>query len=146
MTDLPLRATADGAEEWMRSWSASVSERAAGAQALSEQVARLSVSARDGDGSVTVTVAGSGVMTDLRLDERIHRWPADRIAAEILSTMRRAQAALAERVASIAAETVGADSETARAVVNSFATRFPDEPDRDDQQCPDLHGGTSRDR
>ncbi|QGN48441.1 YbaB/EbfC family DNA-binding protein [Micromonospora sp. WMMC415] len=132
---------ADAAEEWMRSWSASVSERAAQAQAMSQRVADLSVSATNGDGAVEVTVAASGVVTDLRLGARVRTWPSDEIAAEILTTMRRAQARLGAAVAEIAAQTVGANSESARAVVASYANRFPDPPDdRDD------HGQASRGR
>jgi DNA-binding protein YbaB len=145
VTDLPLGATADGAEEWVRSWTASMSERAAAAQAMSDQVARLTVSAADEDGLVTVTVSGSGAVTGLRLDERVHRWTTDRLGDQILATMRRAQATLAGRVAEIAADTVGADSETGRAVVASFETRFPAEPP-DDQRRPDAGGGSSRGR
>jgi hypothetical protein len=132
VTDAPFGATADAAEEWVRSWSASVSERAAQSQALSDQVSQLSVSASDDDGLVTVTVAGSGVVTGLYLDERVRRWPAERTAAEILVTMRRAQASLAGRVAGIVAQTVRADSETARAVMTSFERRFPGEPPCDE--------------
>ncbi len=92
----------------------------------------LSVPASGRDGAVRVTVAGSGVMTDLRLDDRVLRWPASEIAAQVMSVMRRAQASLASRVAEIADETVGADSETGRAVVDGFVRRFP-EP-RDDEE------------
>lgn len=42
-----------------------------------------------------------------------------------MSVIRRAQAALSGRVAEEVEATVGADSETGRAVVNSFETRFP---------------------
>jgi hypothetical protein len=45
VTDAPIGA----AEDWVRSWTASASERAAAAQSLSDQVSRLSVSASDPD-------------------------------------------------------------------------------------------------
>ncbi|MFI7609384.1 YbaB/EbfC family nucleoid-associated protein [Micromonospora sp. NPDC049366] len=117
------------AEEWLRSWSASVEQRAAEAHAMSQQVAALLVSSSGGNGSVEVTVASSGVPTGLWLDDRVRNWPAERIAAEIMVTMRRAQARLAEAVAEVAAQTVGADTETGRAVVASYATRFPEPQD-----------------
>lgn len=92
----------------------------------------LSVSASGRDGAVRVTVAGSGMMTDLRMDDRVLRWPASEIAAQVMSVMRRAQASLASRVAEIADETVGADSETGRAVVDGFVRRFPEPPDEEE--------------
>ncbi|MEV6815511.1 YbaB/EbfC family nucleoid-associated protein [Micromonospora sp. NPDC051296] len=132
-------ATADSAEEWTRSWAASMSERAAQAQVMSQRVADLSVSATGADGAVEVTVAGSGIVTDLRLDERLSNWPAARIATEIMATMRRAQGRLAEAVAEIAAQTVGTGSETARAVVASFAERFPElDDDREEGRRDDF--------
>jgi DNA-binding protein YbaB len=129
---MPFSAASEGADDWVDSWAASVSARAQAAQELSERVSMLSVSVSGRDGAIEVTVAGSGVMTDLRLDDRVLRWPADEIAARVMSVMRRAQASLASRVAEIADETVGADSETGRAVVDGFARRFPVPPDDDE--------------
>jgi DNA-binding protein YbaB len=129
---MPFSAASEGADDWVDSWAASVSARAQAAQELSERVSMLSVSVSGRDGAIEVTVAGSGVMTDLRLDDRVLRWPADEIAARVMWVMRRAQASLASRVAEIADETVGADSETGRAVVDGFARRFPVPPDDED--------------
>jgi DNA-binding protein YbaB len=130
---MPFSAASEGADDWIDSWAASVSARAQAAQELSERVSMLSVSASGRDGAVEVTVAGSGVMTDLRLDDRVLRWSADEIAAQVMSVMRRAQGTLASRVAEITDQTVGADSETGRAVVDGFARRFPAPPEEDDE-------------
>jgi DNA-binding protein YbaB len=133
---MPFSAASGGADEWIDTWAASVSARAQAAQELSERVSMLSVSATGRDGAVEVTVAGSGAMTGLHLDNRVLRWPADEIAAEVMSVMRRAQGQLAARVAAIAEETVGADSETGRAVVDGFARRFPAPADDDADSRP----------
>jgi hypothetical protein len=50
---------------------------------------------------ITVTVNGSGGLIDLRLTPEAGRWAMDRLAAEILRTMRRGQASPAERVAAL---------------------------------------------
>jgi DNA-binding protein YbaB len=131
---MPFNAAGEDADAWVDSWAASVSARAQAAQELSERVSMLSVSASSRDGAVEVTVAGSGVMTDLKLDERVRSRTAAEIAAEVLAVMRRAQGSLAVRVAEIADETVGADSETGRAVVDGFARRFPAPADDDDDR------------
>ncbi|GGM51603.1 hypothetical protein GCM10011608_40640 [Micromonospora sonchi] len=127
--DASFDGAADAAEEWTHAWAASVSERAEQAQAMSQRIAQLSVSATGADGAVRVTVAGSGVVTDLRVGDRLSSWSGARVAAEIMTTMRRAQGRLAGAVAEIAAQTVGAGSETARAVVTSYAERFPEVDD-----------------
>jgi hypothetical protein len=118
-----LEASADA----MRSWSAQVSGRSEAAAALADRVASLTASASGADGAIRATVASSGILTGLGLDERVPLSGAA-LAAEIIRVMRRAQAALAERVAEAVDETVGGDSETGKAVLESFAQRFPAEP------------------
>ena len=103
----------------------------AAAAALADRVAALRASASGADGAVLVTVASSGNVTGLELDERSLGLGAPGLAVEILRTIRRAQSALADRVADAVEETVGAGTETGRAVLDSFTQRFPavaDEP------------------
>ena len=115
----------DDAEEWVRSWSSQVSGRAEAAAALADRVAALTASADGDGGAIRVTVASSGNLTGLALDDRVQRLPGRTLAEEIMRTVRRAQAGLSERVAEAVDETVGADTETGRAVLESFAQRFP---------------------
>jgi hypothetical protein len=118
-----LEASADA----MRSWSAQASGRTEAAATLADRVASLSASATGAEGAVRATVASSGIMTGLELGD-VELSGAE-LAAEIMRVMRRAQAGLAERVAAAVDETVGADTETGKAVLDSFAQRFPAEPD-----------------
>jgi hypothetical protein len=69
------------------------------------------------------------VLTGLELDDRVQRLRGRELARAIMSTMRRAQTGLTHQVAEAVGETVGADSETGRAVLESFAQRFPAELD-----------------
>jgi hypothetical protein len=112
-----------------RSWSAQVAGRTEAAAALADRVATLTSSADGGDGAIRVTLASSGVLTGLELDDSVQRLPGRDLAAEILLVIRRAQAGLVDRVATAVDETVGADTETGRAVLDSFAQRFPVDPD-----------------
>jgi hypothetical protein len=120
-----LEATADAAGSSNRQ----VSGRTEAATALADRVASLTASADGADGAVRVTVASSGIVTGLELDDDV-RLAGAGLATEILRVMRRAQAGLTERVAAAVDATVGADSETGKAVLNSFAQRFPAESDR----------------
>ena len=123
---------ADDAQEWVRSWSASVSEQAAAAQSLSDQVGRLTATASDRERLVTVTVDGSGCIAALHLEQRAGRLEMDELASVIVRTMRKAQTDLTRQVVEIAERTVGADSATGRAVVSGFEGRFPGGPAGDD--------------
>jgi DNA-binding protein YbaB len=95
---------------------------------LADRLASLSASATGDDGGVTVTVTGSGVVTGLRLDDRVQRLDGATLSAEILDAMRRAREALAEQVEEAVDETVGAGTEAGRAVLAGITQRVP-EPD-----------------
>lgn len=118
----------DAAEEWLDSWTAQVDAQAQRSVELSRRVAALDASAEGRDGSIRVRVRSTGQVEQLDLDDRVHELSGPRLAAEIMSVMRRAQSALSSRVADEVRATVGADTETGRAVIQSFDTRFPTPP------------------
>ena len=126
-----LRRNVDDAGEWVRSWDSPESGAEATAT-LADRIAGLAASATGGDGAVRVGVNSGGNVTELILDDRAHRLAGSELAAEILRTMRRAQAGLCSQVAAAVGETVGAESETGRAVLESFMQRFPAVPDEPD--------------
>ena len=111
-------------DEWIDAWLSSISTHTAQTGKLAERVAATSATASSVDGSVEVTVSSAGVLTELRLDEEVRSWPAERIATEILAVQREAQRLLVARVAQVARETVGEQSPTAQAMVDELQTRF----------------------
>ncbi|MEU8657283.1 YbaB/EbfC family nucleoid-associated protein [Actinoplanes philippinensis] len=115
----------DAAEEWLDSWASQVDARAQRAVELSRRVAALTAAAEGRDGAIRVRVGSSGQVEALDLDDRVHELSGPRLAGEIMAVIGRAQAALAARVAEQVRDTVGADSEAGRAVIDSFETRFP---------------------
>ena len=115
----------DAAEEWLESWTAGVDAQDGRAAALSRRVAGLTCRASSTDGAIQVTVGPSGQVQELELDDRVQRLAGRELARQILTVMRRAQAGLAEKVSAEVRDTVGADTETGRAVIHSFETRFP---------------------
>ncbi|UQU67767.1 YbaB/EbfC family nucleoid-associated protein [Couchioplanes caeruleus] len=131
----------DDAEEWLDSWVASVDGRAARAVELSRRVATLTGEARSPDGFVSVTVGATGQITGLDIDDRARVLTGAALSREILSLVRRAQAQLSVKAAEQVRETVGVDTETGRAVMHSYAERFPapDDGDLNDEQR-DRHG------
>jgi DNA-binding protein YbaB len=126
----------DGARRWVDDWQSSIEDRAARARELTGRLSGLSATARDRDGLVEVTVAQSGVVTGLRLDERVRDAPAAHLARVIMAVMAGAQSMLVERVREATAQTLGDDSESGRAVVASYAGRLRDLPV---QGGPDGH-------
>jgi DNA-binding protein YbaB len=113
----------DSAEQWVDDWQAGFEERAAQARELATRLSELTATARSEDGLVEVTVGSSGALMGLELDEDIRRQSADKTAREILATLGAAQAAMTKAATAVTAETVGAESETGRAVIASFTAR-----------------------
>ncbi len=126
----------DAAEEWLNSWTASVNAQAERAAQLTSRVAALTANAESSDGSIKVTVGSTGQIEKLALDDRVQRLSGEELSRQILAVMRKAQASLSTLVASEVEATVGVDTETGRAVIGSFETRFPQPPqeDREDER------------
>jgi hypothetical protein len=124
MTDI------DAAEDWLDHWTAGVSAQAERAATLSRRVAALTGRATSDDDSIRVTVGSSGQLESLDLDDRATDLRGEELSRRILAVMRQAQSHLATRVAAEVEETVGSDTETGRAVIHSFTTRFPAPPEK----------------
>jgi DNA-binding protein YbaB len=113
----------DQAERMIDQWQAAFDERAAQARAMSARLLALTAAAESDDGLVRVTVGASGSIAGLDLREGIRDRPAAETARAILSTLRAAQAALTDAATAVTAETIGAGSETGKAVIASYAAR-----------------------
>jgi hypothetical protein len=116
----------DAADDWLDHWAATVSAQAERAATLSRRVAALTGRASSDDDSIKVTVGSSGQLESLDLDDRATDLRGDELSRRILAVMRKAQVNLAAQVATEVEATVGADTETGRAVIHSFSTRFPE--------------------
>jgi hypothetical protein len=119
----------DSAEEWLETWAAGVDANAARAVELSRRVAALTGEATSRDGSISVAVGSAGQLERLDIEDRPSQLTGAQLSREIMSLIRRAQAQLSVRVAAQVEQTVGADTETGRAVIHSYAERFPEPPD-----------------
>jgi DNA-binding protein YbaB len=104
----------DASREYLRSWKENVDRMAARAAAMSEQMERLRVTARDGNGMAEVTIDSSGVLVGLELTDRIHRFEPEVVAQAVMSALGEARAKAADRAHDIAVETMGPDSLSAR--------------------------------
>jgi len=90
---------------------------------------------------VEVTVGSGGQVADLRLDEEIRRQPAATTARQILAAITSAKASLVRGFAQATADTVGLDSATGQAVMNSLNVRLG-LTDRPSAPGPDPGPGT----
>ncbi|GHF79265.1 DNA-binding protein YbaB [Amycolatopsis bartoniae] len=123
----------DQAIERIDEWAASFARKAERYRAAQERTEEIRLTSANTDGSVRVTVRADGSVTDLDLSGRARTMPLEELSAQILTTMRRAQAGIAERVAEVMTEEVGEEDPQTRALlVDNLRSRFPD-PDEDDE-------------
>ncbi|AGL18683.1 YbaB/EbfC family nucleoid-associated protein [Actinoplanes sp. N902-109] len=115
----------DATEEWLQSWAVGVDRQAEQSAELTRRVAAVNGEAASRDGAIRVVVKASGQVDRLELDDRVRALPGQVLAGRIMEVLRLAEADVSARVADQAAQTVGTDTETGRAVVQSFETRFP---------------------
>ncbi|BBH66292.1 hypothetical protein ACTI_29770 [Actinoplanes sp. OR16] len=106
------------------------------AAALADRVATLRASAGGAGGAISVTVSSSGNVTGLELADEALALGGSDLAVEILRTIRRAQSGLADQVEAAIAATVGAETETGKAVLDSFTQRFPVEAEEPVMPAP----------
>ena len=121
----------------MDDWAAGFAAKAERYQAAQEQTERLRLTASSGDGAVSVTVGADGTVTDLTFSNKIKSFPLDELSRTILTTMRRAQSGIAERVAGVMSEQLGdEDRETRTLLLDNLRGRFPDPDEPDEPQPP----------
>jgi DNA-binding protein YbaB len=120
----------DASREYLRSWKENVDRMAARAAAMSEQMERLRVTARDGNGLAEVTIDSAGVLVGLELTDRIHRFEPEVVARAVMSALREARAKAADRAHDIAIETMGPDSLSARTTADRMRHAL-ERPDHD---------------
>ncbi|WP_203760256.1 YbaB/EbfC family nucleoid-associated protein, partial [Paractinoplanes deccanensis] len=110
----------DAAEHLVDDWQEGFERRAAQARELATRMAGLSAVGRSPDGLIEVTVGRSGELTGIRLDEETRRQPTATTEREILAAVTAARATLAEKAREAVDGTLGADSETGRAILAGY--------------------------
>lgn len=112
----------------MADWANEVERNAERYRQLREQLARLSITETSRDGTVRVTVSASGLLTDLVLDERSAPKALPTVAAQVMETLRRAQAKIPDLVSRAVADIVGAADAQTHLIVADARARFPEPP------------------
>ncbi|MEU4767548.1 YbaB/EbfC family nucleoid-associated protein [Actinosynnema sp. NPDC023794] len=116
--------TTDEVARLFTEWRAGVTEQAQRFDAARRAIDEVSVTETAAGGAVVLTVASSGIPTDLRLGVDVGRMKPDQVATQIMACLRRAQARLADRVGTVVAETIG-DAAGGQAIAEEYQSRFP---------------------
>lgn len=126
----PLSSTGGDATARLDRWVAQAQAKAQRYQAMQAAVGQVSVTESSKDGLVTVTVDSAGNVTDLRITDRVKEMSGSQVSSAVLSTLRRAQSRLPERLGEVMAATIGDDQQTMDTIVGNYRSKFPEpEPD-----------------
>lgn len=126
----------DEAAASMRAWAQGLEQKAQRYASAQRRTEEIRLTAGSPDGSVKVTVRADGSITNLELAGRARSMPLEELSAQILATMHRAQAGIADQVAEVMTEEVGdEDPQTRALLVDNLRSRFPD-PDADEDTAP----------
>jgi len=132
----------DASREYLRSWKENVDRTAARAAAMSEQMERLRVTARDSNSLAEVTIDSAGVLVGLELTDRIRHFEPQMVARAVMSALREARVKAADQAHDIAVETMGPDSLSARTTADRMrnALELPDRGGPTDEDEPGQRG------
>jgi DNA-binding protein YbaB len=121
-------------EEWLADFNAKIDDIKAKTAEFQENLEASGVTEASPDGSLRVSVAPNGSLTDLRIEESAWRGSGRELADKIMQLARRAQRAAAVNVAEAFAP-LGADSE-AMHMVTGYVPAPEDEDDGTGDERP----------
>lgn len=116
-------------EEWLANFNATIADVKAKTEVFQENLEHAGATETSPDGSLQVTVAPNGSLTNLRIDESAWRGSGAELAGKIMSLARKAQRAAAVNVAEAFAPLGGPDSEALHMV-----TGYIPEPEEDEEE------------
>ncbi|WP_033293511.1 YbaB/EbfC family nucleoid-associated protein [Amycolatopsis jejuensis] len=127
----------DEAIRRMDEWAAGFARKAERYAAAQQETEQLRLTAASPDGTVRVTVGADGIVSDLVFGSRTRTIPPEELARMVLSTMRRAQSGITDRVAEVMGRQLGdEDPDTRTALLGTLRDRFPDPVDPQDSPPP----------
>jgi DNA-binding protein YbaB len=113
-------------DEWLAKFNATIADVKAKTEAFQRDLEQAGATETSPDGSVSVTVAPNGSLTNLRIDESAWRGSGAELAGKIMQVARKAQRAAAVQVAEAFAP-LGADSEALHMITGYIPEEEEDE-------------------
>jgi DNA-binding protein YbaB len=99
------------------------------AESFAQRSQALSVSGTSSDEVATVTVDGTGQVTDVRLSDDFARFGSAEVAADVMEALRQAQRRLSFHVEQLGVEIYGPGSPSVDAFTQAYRDKFGYEED-----------------
>jgi hypothetical protein len=121
-------------DDWIRSFELQAEAQVARSLELSRRLEANMVSAASPEGEVQLTVDSSGGLASITFGPEARDLSLDELASLVLRTSRRAQTQLAKSMGEVASEVYGRGSETASFLSSTYAERFPEPVEDEDDE------------
>ncbi|MEU6268299.1 YbaB/EbfC family nucleoid-associated protein [Saccharopolyspora shandongensis] len=125
-----IGADPDEAERQIQQWAQGFADKARRYQEMQAETEQLRLTAASPDGRIKVTVRADGSVTDLEFTDKVRTMAPSELAAQVLSTMHRAQSDIAGKVGETMAAHLGdEDIQTRTMMLDNLRERFPEQPE-----------------
>ncbi|PPK63269.1 YbaB/EbfC family nucleoid-associated protein [Actinokineospora auranticolor] len=118
-------------ERMVEDWNRTIQERAVRYQAMAERVEELSLVEASADGAVRVTISARGILIDLQIAESAATKRMSDVSAQVMATVRRAQARIPDLLREVMEETIGTTDQTANKLLDDARAHFPEQVDEE---------------
>ena len=126
-------------EEWLANFEAKIADVQQKTAEFKENLEASGATESSADGSLRVSVAPNGALTDLSIDEAAMRRSGGELAGQIMQLARKAQRSAAVHVAEAFAPLAGEDSESLHMVIGYLP------PEEEEDEPTDSTGYTFTD-
>jgi DNA-binding protein YbaB len=116
-------------EEWLKNFDAKIADVKAKTAQFQQDLEQSGATETSPDGSLSVTVAPNGSLSNLRIDESAWRGNGAELAKKIMALARKAQRAAAVNVAEAFAPLGGPDHEALRMLTGYIPEEEDEEPE-----------------
>ncbi|HYQ66547.1 YbaB/EbfC family nucleoid-associated protein [Actinophytocola sp.] len=116
-------------DEWLANFNAKIADVKAKTEAFEQDLERSGATETSPDGSLSVSVAPNGSLTNLRIDESAWRGNGAELAQKIMGLARKAQRQAAVNVAEAFAPLGGPDHEALRMLTGYIPEEEDEEPE-----------------
>jgi len=124
-----MAVTVPTPDEWLANFNAKIADVKAKTEAFQQDLERSGATESSPDGSLSVTVAPNGSLTNLRIDEAAWRGNGAELAQKIMGLARKAQRQAAVNVAEAFAPLGGPDHEALRMLTGYIPEEEEEEPE-----------------
>jgi DNA-binding protein YbaB len=127
-------------QQWLQNYQKRIAGYKRASEQLKENLGSALVTVRSPDESVTVTIGPNGSLKDLQLSHRAAEHTPQQLGSLIMTTVRRAQRAMAEKVVEAVSEFGGGENDASKLIRNYLPEDPADRP-ADDGSADDFEAG-----